>query len=121
VTEARYFELLGCILSTTFSDFYKHFQDSLEHALGYMAEFLGLGEDAGGSVVVNKEFGVSGGWGDIAQLLASRVAGEISRETYWKELQRRGYLADDFDPEVEASRLGSEVPGADGLAPTLKD
>ncbi|QDM32181.1 DUF4055 domain-containing protein [Tardiphaga sp. vice352] len=85
-------------------------QDAIEHAFGFMAEFIGLGDDAGGSVVVNKEFGVSGGWGDIAQLLAARVAGEISRDTYWTEMQRRGFLADDFDPEVEASRLENEAP-----------
>jgi hypothetical protein len=85
-------------------------QDALEHAFGFMAEFIGLGEDAGGSLVVNCEFGVPSGWGDVAQLLAARVAGEISRETYWSEMQRRGFLADDFDSEVEASRLGSEAP-----------
>jgi hypothetical protein len=85
-------------------------QDALEHAFGFMAEFLGLGQDAGGSLVVNKEFVVPSGWGDIAQLLAARVAGEISRETYWSEMQRRGFLADDFDREVEAARLASEPP-----------
>jgi hypothetical protein len=85
-------------------------QDALEHAFGFMAQFLGMGEDAGGSIVVNQEFGVPSGWGDIAQVLAARVAGEISRETYWSEMIRRGFLADDFDPEVEAARLGSEAP-----------
>lgn len=85
-------------------------QDALEHAFGFMGQFLGLGEDAGGSCVVNKEFGVAAGWGDVQQLLAARVAGEISRQTYWSEMQRRGFLADDFDPEVEADRLASEAP-----------
>lgn len=89
-------------------------QDALEHAFGFMAQYMGLGDDAGGSLVVNQEFGVPSGWGDIAQLLGARVAGEISRDTYWKEMQRRGFLADDFDPESEASRLASEQPSLAG-------
>jgi Domain of unknown function (DUF4055) len=36
-------------------------QDALEHAFSFMAEFIGLGDDAGGSLVVNKEFGVPSG------------------------------------------------------------
>jgi Domain of unknown function (DUF4055) len=93
-------------------------QDALEHALSFMAEFIGLGEDAGGSCVVNQNFGVASGWGDAQQLLAARVAGEISRETYWSEMQRRGFLSDDFDPEVEADRIASEMPSFHA-APTM--
>jgi hypothetical protein len=34
-------------------------QDALEQAFGYMAEYEGLDEDAGGSLVMNVDFGAS--------------------------------------------------------------
>lgn len=81
--------------------------DAIEQALGYAAEFMGLGEDAGGSVVVNSDFGVTPA-GDFPMLLNAVNAGQISRQTFWSEMKRRGALADDFDPEVEADRVEAE-------------
>jgi hypothetical protein len=81
--------------------------DALETALGFMAQYIGLGADAGGSVEVNTDFGVVGS-ADTTTLLSAVNAGQISRLTFWRELQRRAVLADDFDPEAEAQRLEAE-------------
>lgn len=90
--------------------------DALELSLGFMAEYDGLGEDKGGSVIVNQDYGVEAGHTDLQQLLAARVAGEISRETFWEEMQRRNFLSDSFDPETEQARLASEAPTLDAGA-----
>lgn len=86
-------------------------KDALERAFQFMAQYEGLGDDAGGSIEVNKDFGVSiRDAADLQALLAAVNAGHISRETFWKELKRRGVLMDDFEPEEETDRLDSEAP-----------
>jgi hypothetical protein len=88
--------------------------DAIETAFGFMAEFAKLGKD-GGSVEVNKDFGVQAGAAADAQWLLNAVnSGAISKETFWKEWQRRGILADDFDAETEKDTLKSEAPVLDG-------
>lgn len=82
-------------------------EDALEQALGFMAEFAGLGQDKGGSLTVNRDFGLIGG-ADTTTLLNAVNAGQISRETFWLELKRRNVLADDFDAEAELARLEAE-------------
>lgn len=87
-------------------------QDALEISLGFMAQYMGLGDDAGGSLDVNKDFGVMAQRNDLQQLAAVRAQGDISRETLWEEMQRRNYLSEDFDPDAEKDRLANEpLPG----------
>lgn len=88
-------------------------QDALEQAFGFMAEFMGLGADKGGSLVVNTDFGVQAGAGDLQQILDAAKSGVISKETAWSELQRRGFLSDSFDPAVEKDRQANETPELD--------
>lgn len=84
-------------------------KDALEQAFGYMAEYDGLGEDEGGSVTVNTDFGVTlRDAADLATLLAAVNAGQISRETFWKELKRRGVLMDDFDADEELDKIDQD-------------
>lgn len=86
-------------------------KDALELAMVYMAKWAALG-DNGGSVNVNTDFGISlQGSQEVQALLNARMAGEISRTTFWAELKRRGLLMDDFDAELEAEALSSEAPG----------
>ena len=47
---------------------------------------------------------------EIQQLIVARQAGEISRPTFYKECQRRGFLSDDFDAIEEAELLDAEQP-----------
>lgn len=62
------------------------------------------------TVSVFKDFGVALGAGDDMKLLQTdRANGDISRETYWAEQQRRGVLADTFDAEAESVRIEEEA------------
>lgn len=80
-------------------------KDALEQAFAYMAEYEGLGEDAGGSITVNTDFGVTlRDAADLTTLLAAVNAGKISQETFLKELIRRGVLME-LDTEEEAERI----------------
>jgi hypothetical protein len=83
-------------------------QDTLEQALVFTAEWLN--EKPTAEVSVHTDFGVDiDGGADMAELLKARMAGEISRETYWDELIRRGKLGPQFDPKAEEERLANEV------------
>lgn len=85
-------------------------QDALEAAFEFMAQFAGKPPLAGGSVIVNHDFGVTGSTGDLQYLTQAVIGNKLSKETYWEELQRRGTLGEGFDPEVEADRLEAEAP-----------
>lgn len=88
-------------------------EDALEAALAGMGAYIGQPE--GGSVNVNKEFGgISVGAVDQNTLLTMCERGLISHETLLREMQRRGVLADDFDPEDEAEKLSAYDAAADG-------
>jgi|GEM_PF-580901 len=49
-----------------------------------------------------------------ADLLEARKNGDLSQETLWEELKRRGKLSSDFDPAQERQRLEDETPDPDG-------
>jgi hypothetical protein len=86
-------------------------QDALEAAFAFMAEYDGLGEEGGGSLSVNTDFGVSmRDSADLQTLLAARNAGMITGATFLKELKRRGVLADDTDLEAEVESAKDDVP-----------
>ena len=73
-----------------------------------------MGEDAGGSVVLDGDFDVVGADAiQMQQLATMRASRDISRLTLWAEMQRRGVLDDSFDREAESARLEEE--GVDGL------
>jgi len=92
----------------------------LEDVLDHMARWLNMGADAGGSVTVFKDFGVTlGADKDLELLQKDRQAGDISRMSYWNEQKRRGVLSDDFDPEQEEQLL--ELEGARDLETGLPD
>lgn len=81
--------------------------DALEQSLGFMAEYRGLGEDAGGSVDVNTDFGISSL--DVPQVIAAFSAGLIDAQTAVDELKRRGFLSDSVDAEVVMERLANSM------------
>lgn len=99
-------------------------QDALERCLQIMALFgkvelprrerkaakNGKITDRGGSVIVNTKFNsMPREAADVAALNTMRAEREITRETRWKEMQRREILGDDFEPEVEAEALTQEA------------
>jgi hypothetical protein len=87
--------------------------DALEQAFGFAAEYLALGDDAGGEVEVNSDFGIqAGATTDIPQIISAQSSGLLSRETAWAEMQRRGFLSDSFDPEKETQLVEEEAAAA---------
>jgi hypothetical protein len=89
-------------------------QDALEQSFGFLAEYMGLGEDKGGSLAVNTDFGVSGRMGDIQYLTQAVIAGKIDDQTYIDELKRRGALSDTVDTETVLHRIDSAAPELGG-------
>lgn len=85
-------------------------QDALEQALIWMAEYAGF--DAGSvSVTVNKEYGVSMMTAqELTVLLQAVNTGNMSRDTFLREMVRRGMLASDTDVDAEAERIAAQGP-----------
>lgn len=78
-------------------------QDALEQSFGFMAAYVGLDRDTGGgSVEVNKDFGVMMGAADAQAIIAAEAAGLISKATAIRELQRRDVLSQSIDADEEA-------------------
>lgn len=97
---------------------------AIELAFDYMAQWAKIGDD-GGEVEINKDFGISARDAqEIDVLLRSRIAGELTRESYLSELQRRGVLSDAIVVSEESEKLDREKadnapdfanPGAPGM------
>ena len=98
------------------SMFVREMESALENMLDYFGVFLGLGQDAGGSVELFKDFSLTmRDVDDIKELGQMRARGDISQLTYWNELKRRGLLSDDFDNETEVDLLDLEEPNRVGI------
>jgi len=86
-----------------------NFKDTLENALRLTA--LWLGEIDEPEVTIDTDFALALKDNDgTADLLEARKNGDLSQETLWDELKRRGKLSDNFDPEIERARLLEEAP-----------
>lgn len=84
-------------------------KDALEIAFKYLAKYMG--RDDAGSISVNTDFGLGSITNaDLTFLLNAVNTGQISHDTFLKELMRRGILMD-IDPEEEADRIKDEAPG----------
>lgn len=96
------------------------FEDSLDQALYLTALFAGLPD--GGHAELFKEFGVSIDAVASAQVLRDmRMAGDLSFETYFAELQRRGYIAPDVDAQAERERIDEEGPALGTMTDPASD
>lgn len=85
------------------------FEDSLDAALQFTADFARLG--SGGTCTVYKEFGAATLSEASGQLvLAMQQGGLISKATAIAELQRRGELREDIDAETELALVELEGP-----------
>lgn len=83
--------------------------DALEQAFVFAGMYVN--EPRSGSIVMNTDFGLSLDQAkDIEALLKMRAIGDISRETLYAELKRRGVLSDDLDAEEEGERIAAEGP-----------
>lgn len=96
-------------------------QDALEEALRLTAKWLGISE-GGGSVEINTDFDALPIDAQTITALANLVSiGRLTQETMWKILQRGEVLPGDFDPEVEAELLGSDIALMAAPAPVLDE
>ncbi len=84
-------------------------QDGLNTALQYMAEWVK--QPTGGHVAIFNDFGAATlEEADLQILLGMNQAGILSRETTFKEGQRRGTISADVDFEEEQERISQEGP-----------
>lgn len=109
-------ETIGmCLLQRIALDF----QDALNLALDYTAKWARLPK--GGTVALFDDYGIASLAEATATLLHQRnVAGKLSDETTFQELQRRGILSGGLKYVEEKERIESEGPppgmlGIDGL------
>ncbi len=87
----------------------ENFADAIDQALIYMGEFANVTNV--GNVELFSDYGASTmGEASAALIKDLHLAGVITGETAIGELQRRGVLSDDIDPEVEFEQAKSEVP-----------
>lgn len=94
-------------------------KDALENAVVITCLWLDISTDNyDPTVSVFTEFDDWTDGKDVDALNQARTNKDISRETYWFELRRRGILSPEFDPEIEEQRLLDEVPG-DGVDTAL--
>jgi len=95
-------------------------KDSIEELFGHFARILGLGEDAGGEVVVNTDFGAPRGTdAGLNTLAALNMAGKLSDLRMLAELQYRGELSPDFDHEKNQAELATEAETMLPMAPLI--
>lgn len=96
-------------------------KDVLEQAFVFTCQWLKIEENV--QVSVHTDFGIdSEGTDEAANLITMRGTSDLSQRTLWEELQRRGILGPQFDPDAEEQRLLEEVPGdpsADDLGASL--
>lgn len=87
----------------------ENFADSVDQALVIMGQFANVAQT--GNVELFSDYGASTmGEASAALIKDLHLAGVITGETAIGELQRRGVLSDDIDPEVEFELAKAEVP-----------
>nr|WP_249139116.1 DUF4055 domain-containing protein [Actibacterium sp. MT2.3-13A] len=93
-------------------------QDALEQAFVWALAYGGItGEVA---VTVNKDFGVSMmGAQELSAMLSAVNTGNLSRETFLREMARRGMIRPDIDVEDELQRIEDE--GGDLMGGSAED
>ena len=98
----------------------ENFEDALDQALWYMAQYVKLPD--GGHVKLYADYGTATLSEASAALIGDlQVAGLISKATAITEMQRRGVLSDDIDPDEEIAAVDAEgpPPGTLGTAPAM--
>ena len=98
--------------TTPLADMTVRFIHAMEQALSYLLAWEGdTTTSTAGWIILPVEFGPDViEAADLQTLDNARARGDISQVTYWKELRRRGLLADDFDPAKERQQLEDEDP-----------
>lgn len=95
-------------------------KDAIELALGFTAQYLGKGEDKGGSISLGAtwtQLSISAdelnAWSNLVDL------GQMSLETFLELRQEAGQLPDDVDVEDELKRIKDEAKEMAATAPVV--
>jgi len=81
-------------------------KDALENALVLTGKWMNIPTDKyDPEVNVFTDFEIDGQQTDVANLIEMRKNREISLETFWREMQRRGVLSGEFDAKSETVAL----------------
>lgn len=93
------------------------FKDCVETALMLTAQWQALGEDAGGSIELSVDTSdYQPDSADLSTLEKARDRRDISRKAYIEELQRRGIISEDYDPEDDEAQIEQELTAFAGAA-----
>lgn len=96
----------------------RNLQNALENALLLMMEWGGVSGEV--EVDINSSFEIKiSDTQELQSLLDMRTAGDLSRDSLWLEMKRRGVLRDDFDPDQEKTDLEAEGPPAPKMNPLM--
>ena len=87
-------------------------KDALEQALMFTAWWLGEKSEPAADIETEFDVFLADEKGPET-LLKLRERNDISQETLWRELKRRGALSPDFDAAKELERILKEIPGGD--------
>jgi hypothetical protein len=102
--------------TSTLSMMADNLKDALEQALKWMAFYDGLPQDDI-TVVVNKDFGIMPLTAQEVQVMQQDVAlGLLSKEAYYEERKRRGFLRPDLDTQGDMDAISQQPPDLTGEA-----
>ncbi len=83
--------------------------DALTKAMGFMAVWGALGEEAATEVTVNTDFGIKDHEKKgVEHAMKARQQGDLTRGTLWKVMDKAGMLPEDFDPLEEEMELAEK-------------
>jgi hypothetical protein len=100
--------------TSTLSMMADNLKDALEQALEWMAFYAGEPEQ---NIVVdvNKDFGITPLTAQEVQVMQTDVSlGLLSKEAYYAERKRRGFLRPDLDSDADMDRVTEEAPDLTG-------
>jgi len=90
-------------------------KNTLENALVLTGKWLSIDQTVyDPEVNVFTDFEIDGQEVDVKNLIEMRKDRQISLETFWHEMQRRGVLSGEFDPDVEEERLLNDILPPEG-------
>jgi hypothetical protein len=97
--------------STKLQAWTRGLESGISQAFRIAADWLKVALTGDPNVTLNTEFGLSlNDQADLTTLVAARNLGDLTTESFLRELQRRGVLSDDFNIADELQKIGAGAP-----------